>query len=149
MEKLTYSTEQLLLILSANTHSWMSTETESTHSHARTRTQLPMLHVYLIKWQLALLRLHHPPYSLYDSLDASCQTFFPSSFHNITKAMMRHFFRSLFLSWFYQNSLFSSNIPPQNVEQCPTENTGLGSFKTWSCSGVCSHNWCIHTETCR
>lgn len=42
---------------------------------AHTRTQLPRLHVYLIKWQLALLRPHHPPHSLYDSPDTSWQNF--------------------------------------------------------------------------
>lgn len=78
MEKLTYNTEQPLQILSANTHRWTSEET-STDTHA----QLPMLHVYLIKWQLALLRVHHPPYRLYDSPDTSWQILFYCLFFTI------------------------------------------------------------------
>lgn len=64
-EKLTYSTEHLLLILSAK-------HTDE-RAWRRAHAQLPMLHVFLIKWQLALLR---PPRSLYDSLDTSWQISF-------------------------------------------------------------------------
>lgn len=95
----------------------------------RTLTLLPMLHIYLIKWQLAVLRLHHAPYRLDDSPDSSWQIFHPS-FDNATKTMTRQISDACLVYSYVFSHLKMEQYPPLVVKR----NTSWGSF--WNADPV-------------
>lgn len=129
-EKLTYNTKHLLQILSANPHRWTSTDTRHTLACTRTRTQLPVFHICVIKWQLALLGLHHPPYSFYYSPDTSWQKSF-SSFDNMRKKTITRHVADIFLRIQLKRYIFIQNpkcgATPTAGFDIKLLNNGLGS----------------------
>lgn len=97
-----------------------------------THTELPMLHVSLIKWQLALLRPHHPPYR-----PIRFSWYKLTVFWQYNKNCNETALWCLFLLWFYQKWSILIQHPNSGFE---TKNTGLGGCETMLCSGLSSHN---------